>query len=542
MNLNFFRRSKARELQGQNEILREELRQYSNDTELLQERMAELELALEDANWMRLMLEGEQEFSRAGLRKINDLARMMFVKNPLIRRGVLVKALYVWAQGVTVRAKQPEINEVIQKFWDDPKNRAELTSHQARMYKEYDLEVEGNLFFVFFTRPTDGRVRIRTIQVEEISEIVSDPEDAKTPRYYLRNWTEKRIDPASGRTKTSKMKAYYPDFRYKPKTKPDKFGNVKVMWNSPVYHVRVGGMSGWKFGVSEVYASIDWARAYKEFLEDWASLTRSFTRFAWRMTTRGGKKGLAAARAKMATSLASGGGTGAESNPPPTTGAMAFLGEGYDLQPFQLRGANISAEDGRRLLLMVAAGLGFPETYFGDVSVGTLATAKTMDRPTELAMRERQMLWTDVLREIVEYVQLQSVKANSGKLHSLGKIAREVDNDGIEERIEWNEGVNAYLDIDFPPILAKDMQAAVQAVVTALTLNGQQLALLDEPIATRLILKALAEDDVDEIMKDLFPEDAGSTPSEARVVEAARALVESILAQKMTGGGDGQDG
>jgi len=519
--------------------LRQETTQHEFNEEVLTERMAELELALEDANWMRLMLEGQQEFSRDGVKKITELARMMFIKNPLVNRAVLVQALYVWGQGVNVKYKNPTLNKVLQDFWDDEKNRAELTSHQAQIYKEYDLRVESNIFFVFFTRPSDGRVHVRTLPFDEITEIVSDPEDAKAPWYYVRSWTEKGLT-SNGRRATKSRKAIYPDWKYNPKTRPVKVMGMGVQWNSPVYHVRTGGMSAWKFGVSEIYQAIDWARAYKEFLEDVASLMRAHSRFAWKRVTKG-KRAIAAEKAKLATTLASGG-TDAETNPPPVTGAMAFLGEGTDLQPMQVRGAAISADDGRRFLLMVAAAVGLPETYFGDVSVGTFATAKTMDRPTELAMKERQTMWTDILRSIFNFVLLKAMKAHASPIKSLGKVDSTEDEGEVEEKIIWNEGVNTMLDIDFPPILEKDIQTAVQAVVTALTLNGQQLTLLDEQTATRLILKAMAEDDVDEIMAGLFPEGetvpagkgqpAPTAPSEALVKEAARKLVAAIIDAK----------
>jgi hypothetical protein len=516
------------ELRGEISVLQEQVQQRDASLELMQESVADLELALEDVNWMRLTSEGNNEFSREGLRKITELARMMYMKNPLVKRSVLVKALYVWAQGITVRAKHTEINQVLQDFWDDKKNRAELTGHRARFLKEIDLEVSGNLFFVFFPRPSDGRVRIRTIPEGEIAEIICNPEDAKSPWFYKRSWRESKLNPASGRMNKVNKTAYYPDWELNPDTQPEKIGNWPVMWNSPVYHVKTGGFSGWKFGVSEIYASIDWARAYKEFLEDWASLTRSYSRFAWRLTTKGGAKGVAAAKLKLNSTLGNAG-TGTETNPAPATGSTFIGGEGVDMQPMQLRGANVAAEDGRRMLLMVAASAGLPETYFGDVSVGTLATAKTMDRPTELMMKERQTFWVDVLRDIIGYVLFWAVKAVDGPLKELGSIEKDEDGD---ERLIWNKGVKPSLDLDFPPILEHDVQAAVQAVVTALTLNGQQITLLDEPTATRMILNALAEDDVDEIMTQLFPDETASVADEAssvtRVAAAFAKLKEAI--------------
>ncbi|MBL8107891.1 MAG: hypothetical protein JNJ72_20150, partial [Anaerolineales bacterium] len=138
--------------------------------------------------------------------------------------------------------------------------------------------------------------------------------------------------------------------------------------------------------------------------------------------------------------------------------------------------------------------------------------------------------------------------SENNDVKALGVLKVIEDNGEKEERIEWNDPLTGYLDIDFPPILEKDVQAAVQAVITALTLNGQELRLLDEVTATRLILKAMGEDDVDEIMAELFPDGGldtsetstrstrpADTASEARVKAAARKLAEAILEAKKSG-------
>ena len=65
----------------------------SPEMELLQERLAALELALEDVGWVRLGMEGEREFSREGLDRIMQIARYSYLKNPLINRGVSVNHL-----------------------------------------------------------------------------------------------------------------------------------------------------------------------------------------------------------------------------------------------------------------------------------------------------------------------------------------------------------------------------------------------------------------------------------------------------------------
>jgi hypothetical protein len=536
MRISFFQRpDKLDQALRDNESLRQTVNSLENNQELLQENLVQLELALEDANWMRLMLAGEHEFSRDGIKRIAELARTMVLKNPLIKRQVMVQALYVWSQGVTIRSKNKVINQVLQDFWDDEKNRSELTSHQALMLKEIDLQAEGNLFFVFFTRPTDGRVRVRTIPPDEIVDVICDPQDARSPWYYKRTWTEKQINPESGRTRSTRKTAYYPDWRYHPNAQLSAIGGQPVQWDAPIYHVKTGGLAGWKFGLSEVYASIDWARAYKDFLEDVASLMRSYSRFAWNLKFKGGKKTMEAAKSKLNSTLGDAG-TGSESNPAPVAGSTFLGSDLYDLQPMNIRGASISPDDGRRLLLMVASSAGLPETYFGDVSVGTLATAKTMDRPTELAMRNRQMTWTDILRDILTFVILQALKASAdNEIQKLGSIQRIADGDETEEKIVWGQEIQALLDIDFPPILERDVQTAVQSIVTAATLNGQDLGIFNEPTVARLLLTALAQDDVDEIMTELYPDETvnvsrpDTAPSEAHLTAAFVKAVEAVV-------------
>ncbi|KAA3645323.1 MAG: hypothetical protein DWQ07_12710 [Chloroflexi bacterium] len=516
-------------------VLSRELSQIAeaNETaDLLQERIAELELALEDVGWLRFGFEGEVEFSRDGLRKITRLARLMYLKNPLVQRGVNVKRFYVWGQGMTVEAKNEEINEVITDFNEDHKNRVELTSHQARMMKEVELETDGNIFFVLFPNTFTGRVRARTIPFDQIVKVISNPEDAKEPWYYHRKWTERRTDPVTGEEKTFQCEAYYPDWRYQPKgaNKSLSIGKVPIEWKSPVYHIRVGGFSDWMFGLSEIYAAIDWARAYKNFLEDVATLMRAYSKFAWKKTTKGGKRGVQSAKEKLESTLGQSG-TGTEKNPPPTAGSIFIGTDGSDMSPINVRGASISPDDGRRLLLMVAAAQGLPETFYGDTDVGNLATAKSLDRPTELNMRDRQTFWGDVHRAIYEFQLIWAVKAPLGKLRKLGSVEQTVEAGLITETIQWNDGVDPTISIDFPSILEHDIDKVISSIVKAATLNGQQPAgTIRLPDLARMLLVALGEEDVDKKIEEMFP--GGEVPEEAQdepFIEALKEMRETML-------------
>lgn len=481
----------------------------SPELEYLEERLAELELSLaqEDAGWMSLIGDGEQEFSRDAIGKIASLARLNYLKNPLIRRAVDVQMYYVFGQDVTIRADDPEVNDVIQAFLDDTKNRVELTGHQARQLKEVDLRLFGNLFFVFFPDAETGRVRVRTIPLEQIDDIVCNPEDAKEPQFYLRAWTQTDVD-----GKTTRQKRAYVDWWYAAEDQPDTVRGYPVDWEHPVYHVKAGGLSNMRFGVSEVYPALDWAKAYKAFLEDWATLTRAYSRFAHKLTLPS-TKGIAAAKARLGSTLGEGSG---ETNPPPVTGSTFIAGPGTDISPIRIGGANVSMEDGRRLLLMVAAAVGLPETFFGDTAIGSLATARSLDRPTELQMRNRQAFWGDVYLDILNYVVLQSVKAGA----LAGRIIEEPDGTPRVELPpdpETGEPREAGITVEWPPILEHDIPARVAAITDAATLKGLPVApTMDPKTVSRLLLQTLGAGDVDALLDELYPpeeEQMGEPPA-----------------------------
>jgi hypothetical protein len=402
------------------------------------------------------------------------------------------------------------VYEVLQAFIDDPKNQAELTTHQARMVKETELQLFANVFFVFFTNRSTGRVRVRTIHPDEVEDVICNPQDSKDPWYYVRTWTMEKWDPTSGRRLLTTETAYYPDWRYNPEGgHPTSIGDKSVMVDQPVYHVAVNKLSDMKFGVSEVYASIDWAKAYKDFLSDWATIVRAYSRFAWQVTTKGGAAGVAAAKSRLGTTLSAS--SGRETNPPPATGSAFVATEGVSVQPIKTAGATTDAEDGRRLLLMAGAGMGIFEHYFGDPSTGNLATATAMERPMELMFRDRQTLWADVHRNIAGYVIDQAIRAPSGKLAKIGAVLS-YDEDGelvfdmpIDE--ETGKPMDRHVDVDFPPLLQKEIDKTITAIIEAATLKGGTPKTMDLKTVTKLLLNALGVADADELLVHLFGDD-----------------------------------
>lgn len=481
---------------GQTATLAEaERRQYELTIDLIESRIAELELALEDEGWQRLLYEGGTEFTRAGLGKIIALSRLLWLKNPLIQRAVNVKTFYVWGQGVEVQVRDDQANRVVHEMLDERRNRAAVFGSQARTLLDRTLQIDGN---VFLTLEAADPVKVRTVPVDEVADIVVDPDDRAVVWFYKRVWTDRSMNLDTGNIEAAARTEWHPDWAYQPDMgeRVEQIAGAPVRWERPIMHVRVGGLAGMRFGVPETYSAQDWARAYKAFLEDWASIARSLSRFAWRATSK--KRGAT----RMATRLGSTLDTDStETNPSPTAGA-AFVGSGdVDMAPIPKTGATLDADSGRTLRLMVAAGMDLPDTLLsGDMDQGNLATAKTLDRPTELAAMDRQQLWADVYRDICDWRLTQETRPAS------------------RAGVQAPDTRDLTVDVTFPPILEDDRLDEVSAVVTA-----AGTGLVPAETVLRLLLQALGVTDVDDVMEGLDEQLARQVNVGQLAVDAYRA-------------------
>lgn len=488
----------------------------------LKERLGDLEFQLENAGWVRYYDQFQtNEFSLKGLKTIARLARTFYLKNPLIQRGVDVSADYTFGRGITITAKDEQLNEVIQAFLDDLKNQVELTSHQSLIQKDRELQLDGNVFLCFFVNDVTGRIRVRSIPFQEIDKIICNPEDSKEPWYYVRKRLKYLNEELANADEAVDI---YKDWQYNASDPSGLPKDAKIS-NGVVFHLKMGGFADWKFGVSEVYAALDWARAYKDFLQNWATLMQAYARFAMVINTKGGAGGVQSAKTKLQSTINSSSGL-VDRNPPANT-ASTFISdrELAALDVVKTAGATTKAEEGRRLLLMVAAAQGLPETFYGDVSVGTLATAESLDRPTELKFSNRQEFWQSNLTRIVWFVITHAVKALSGPLKGFANV--EVNEYG-EEQLVIPDDVDKEISISFPEIINSSIKDHIASIISGVTLDGKTRVLLDNRMVTEMILTALGVDDVDEKIEALDADGVFDEPDPIPVVPVLPGMPNTV--------------
>lgn len=479
--------------------LAEDVKRVGWQKDLLEESLRKLELQMEDEGWRRMGTVMEREFSRAGLDDMSSVSRAMYLSNPLIQRAVNVTGYYTWAQGVTFTATEESLQEqLVTELVDDRGNQGDLFSHQARLLTDVDQMVDGNNFQAMFTAD-DGTVQIRTIPFEEIREIHHSPDDRQQVRYYRRVYNRVWLDEGSGRIKHDTKEELYPDWRYTPSKQPSSIGDAEVRWDAPIVHLRTGGLKLMQYGVPETYAALDWARAYRRFLQDWHTIVASLARFAWAKVSKGTKL---QDKAKLESTITE----GDESVDPVrrqyAAGSVALVSEGDELTPIPKSGATTSAEDARPSRMMVGTAMNLPDTILaGDADVGNLATAKTLDRPTELAMRSRQSLWTDHLGDIFQHRAEALVRAGAIP-GTMRRDKTHVDLIVVEPRQDVT------VEISFPSILEQDQLDVVNSLVAAATLSGKtEAGTIPHDVLARSLMEAVGIEDVEEALEQLDDEE-----------------------------------
>jgi hypothetical protein len=471
---------------------------------VLKERLWELELSLEDRGWTRQLATASVEFSRWGIQQLILIGRLYSMKNPLIKRGVSVSASYVFGRGVEITSDDDDVKDAIERFFTRPGNQKEL-GHSGLVEKHRSLLVDGNVFFVFFADKGSGEVEVRTIDPIEIWDVITDPDDSGTPWFYRRNWSPVKFDAsaAQGYQTSERVDEFYPALGYEPSVRPPTIGGKRVNWDSPVYHIKIGGMPKWKFGCPDIYAAIDHARAYRDFLNDWCTITRALARFSWDVEQPGGAQAIGAVSQALGTTLGNGG-TSIESNPPPNVASAFVRSPGTKVTPYRTAGATTEPEQGRRILLMVAAAFGLPETFFGDASTGSLATAVSLDRPTELKFLEAQEVWREALQVIISHALSTEATGMKGKLREALKTR--VLRFAREALPKKKSGDSVSILVEFPAVLEHDLAQTVTAIVQAATLGGFDLAgTMDLKTLARLVNNEVGNDSFEEMWEAMYP-------------------------------------
>lgn len=433
-------------------------------SQLIREATAsvEQELEIEDRGWIRGGTSSSDIITELARTDAVKLSRLYWTKDPLAKQAIRLWTDYTFGTGMTWSCEDQKASDALSAYWNHKDNQPVLSSRGQRRSSN-QLLVDGEIFFAMFL---GKEVRVRLINPLEIIEIITNPDDRDDERYYKREWSD-----AQGGFHTD----YYCSHRnLKDKSCKDSAGKI-IQATQDAQHVVVYHMADntlGQRGMPLLLPALDWIKQYRRFLASRVAIMLALARFAWKNKVQGGATAVATAKAVFN-----------ETEVP--AGSVMVENMGSDLQPIRTdTNARGAYDDGRMLKLQVAAAVGIPEQYFGDISIGNLATAKTVELPMMKMFQSYQAIWSDAFKDMDEIV---------------------LEHAGVD--------TDTHVDRDFPAITPEDV-AAVSQALGQLTAAIPKLADIRDVIQVALL--SLGINNTKEVLDELEKQEQEAEQKKAK--------------------------
>jgi len=449
----------------------------------------EADLRLEDAGWQNLSGTTSEVIPASNRIANLKLSRLYATKDPLGKQAIRLWTDYTFGTGMTWSCDEDGTKKVLEAFWNNPANAKVLSAAGQRKSSNKAL-VDGEVFFAIFLG-AEGQSKIRFIDPLEITEIITNIDDKDDVKYYKREWSDPTGKPHQD--------IYQDISNPKDEGEVDSTG-AKVQKTQEALILHAIFNSSDQRGNPLLLPALDWIVQYRRFLASRIAIMLALARFAWKNKTLGGQARVDAIKAKT-------------NDKEIKAGSTMLENLGSDTTPIKAdTGAKGAYDDARMVRLQICAAVGVPEQYFGDISTGNLATAKTVELPMLKMFTSYQSLWLSI------YKAINTVVLNH----------RNIAPD------------KQYVDMDFPAIAPEDVFMAAQAIVAILGAlpefkrsdDVKQIALLtmgiNDPAAVLEFLKNLPPEE----QPQLPGQAPGKETTEAALINALKGLRESLQKEK----------
>lgn len=538
----------------------------------MREAVVDIRRQLEDARWLPVGTTSDRlqglEDAPGERRDVVQRVRRMRRKNPLAKRGAQLLQDYVFGQGVSLRPNNKAmVARIVDEFWENPVNEAVFTSVGAMRRVADRVFTDGEHFLLLFPDEEEGTLELGRIDCQLVDDPITDPDNDAIVRWWKVRLPIKKFDWSTGEwdLQTSDDVVYY---RHWTNDRTDFGPPASKVRDGLVYHLAINVQA--HRGESELAAALDWVNAHRRFMEDRATLNRAAAMFAWKKKRKGGAADIAAEVTRLQSSIATGGlGGGVERNPPGATGSTLVENEASTTEWVKTdTGGQAASADERTLRMMAGSGMGgIPNHYYGDEANANLATATSMELPLLKNYEDWQTMFAGAIRDLIDFALSTANKAErlgprddsrryADHVTTPAKVLAADDAAQGEEgpvreapfgvpaeppaprtEAEWvtagatdkSGAVDWYVDVDFPPIVQKEITEHTTALKELYAvLPGQNIE--SQKLVVSLFLTMLGINDVDEVMAKVFPPDLYDRVAPGQPAASPDAIAKQVAA------------
>jgi hypothetical protein len=376
--------------------------------------------------------------------RMRELSLYLWRGNALGRWLIEIQVAYLLAEGVQICATDPEAQDWLDQFWNDPINN--MTAKLPKKVRE--LALYGEQCWPTFVNTITGHVRLGYVDPDYIDEVIMDPDNPE----HVVGITTKAVDGLEARS--YRVIVNGPESIFTERTQKLR----ETFTGGECFFFKINDLSNTSRGTSDLLAVADWLDAYDQGL--WSELSRweELRAFLWDVTLKGATEPEVRKRAGEIA--------------PPAPGSTRVHN---DAEVWEAVTPDLKATDGAGFARLfrnhILGAQGIPEHWFGGGGDVNRATAGEMDEPAEKLLSMRQATIGTILAELGTYQVRQRVKAITG-----GEPA-DIDPEGYAVSVVW------------PEMTSKDTSkyAAALSQVVAAAAMAVERGLLSEPTALALI-------------------------------------------------------
>ena len=375
-----------------------------------------------------------QEVKPTERRRMAAQARMVWVQDPVAGANVDLSCQFIFGRGVPKpKASDEKVQEVIDEAWDDPDNKAALTTFSAQTALCTDLVLQSNLFLLFF-EGADGKVKLGILEHDSVEDAVRDSNNRLRVLYYVARqrqygWDynmdrpdiKVQINQASG----TKPRVMY----YQSLAATDSETGAIDSLDDPcppaklaeglVYHIAINKGSEMVFGVPAMRRIVKWMAALNDFMAARVDMTQAAAAFIMRRTVTGTPQQVANIAAKAISrrsTLASQSiddGNAAMVGSGPRPGSILNENQNVKTEPFALSTQAPQAAQDAQMIRSQISSATWPQHYLGDQSNANLATAQALELPVIKKVEAFQELFEGLFRTFIDRVIQKAVDAGT---------------------------------------------------------------------------------------------------------------------------------
>lgn len=319
-----------------------------------------------DDDVYRRLTGGTRSLSPIEQDRAQAIALYLWRKNPMARRLTEMLADFVVGDGITFTAEDPDVQDVLDEFWRDPKMNLEIRHRDLVR----DQSIYGEIAWEAAVNEQSGRVRLRFLDPGILKDVRPNPDNALEDAAII-------LKPPVGSTEDRVIQHV---------TFDDETDPTAPVWTGTGFYLPVNRVTGQHRGTPDLLAIADFVDGYDQLLFNALERSGLINAFVWDVTLTG------ATPTEVTKWVGDHG-----SAPPPGSVRAHNEKEVWAAVAPSLGNADMM-ELGRPVKNMALGGFGAPEAWFAEGDSANRATLAAQGDPTYRMITARQTVvgaqWT----------------------------------------------------------------------------------------------------------------------------------------------------